>query len=101
MGRKIEMAIRVTKETYETVYKRDKGMCVICLHEGEDNQLHHIKTRGNRKLINDVDNCVMLCSYHHSIVHHNMKHWAPILEKYVEVKNYGRTKNDSKDNSNQ
>ena len=85
--------IKVTKETYKKVFERDNGCCVVCYHEGEDLNLHQIKTRGNRKLINEVDNCIMLCSYHHEIAHHNMKHWQPIFENYIRLKEEAKNGN--------
>ncbi len=73
----------VKKETYNTVYERDGGLCRLCginynLH------LHHIYYRSKRKdLINDVNNCIMLCSNCHCKVHSNKKKWQPILLKKI------------------
>lgn len=77
--------VGVSKKTYETVFARDRGRCALC---GDDRpwelQLHHIKTRSHKALINDPDNCIMLCAFHHWEVHKDMNHWAPILQERVE-----------------
>lgn len=72
----------VTKETYNKVYERDKGLCRLC---GNNNiELHHIYYRSERKdLINDPDNCIMLCNKCHRLVHSNKKKYQPIL---LEIK---------------
>lgn len=68
----------VTKETYNSVFERDKGQCQICgsrinLH------LHHICSRGKDKT-NNVELCIMLCNECHlNIVHKNNKYWRPKL----------------------
>lgn len=77
--------IGVSKQTYEAVFIRDSGRCAICGDDRPENlHLHHIKTRNHRRLINDPDNCIMLCSAHHRIVHQNMTYWEPILQGIVE-----------------
>lgn len=71
--------LTVTKETYNYVIERDKYCCRLC---GSTNwlQLHHILYRSQRKdLINDVNNCIMLCDDCHRLVHKNKKKWQPIL----------------------
>lgn len=71
----------VTKDTYNYVIERDNYSCRLC---GSTSflQLHHILYRSQRKdLINDVDNCIMLCSDCHRLVHSNKKKWQPILLK--------------------
>lgn len=74
--------IRVTEDTYQKVYDRDKGRCRLC---GKINiQLHHILYRSERKdLINEPSNCIMLCSEHHAQVHSNKHYWQPKLLKLV------------------
>lgn len=68
----------VTKETYNIVLERDKGVCRLC---GNNNiELHHIYYRSERKdLINDPDNCIMLCNKCHRLAHSNKKKYQPIL----------------------
>jgi hypothetical protein len=71
--------ITVSKEVYNAVIQRDNYSCRLC---GSTNwlQLHHIFYRSERKdLINDIDNCIMLCENCHRIVHFNKKKWQPIL----------------------
>lgn len=71
--------LTVTKDTYNYVIGRDNYSCRLC---GSTSflQLHHILYRSQRKdLINDVDNCIMLCSDCHRLVHSNKKKWQPIL----------------------
>lgn len=71
--------LTVTKKTYNYVIERDKYCCRLC---GNTNwiQLHHILYRSQRKdLINDVNNCIMLCDNCHRLVHNNKKKWQPIL----------------------
>ena len=71
--------ITVSKETYNVVIQRDNYSCRLC---GSTNwlQLHHILYRSERKdLINDIDNCIMLCENCHRLVHSNKKYWQPIL----------------------
>ena len=79
--------IVVIDETYNKVLERDKGKCRIC---GNTNiQLHHIVYRSeDRSLINEPSNCIMLCVYHHRMVHNNKHKWQPILKEMI--------KNDSK-----
>lgn len=77
--------ISVTKKTYDTVFVRDMGRCALCCDDRIENlHLHHIKTRSHKALINDPDNCIMLCSAHHRIVHQDMNYWEPILQGIVE-----------------
>ena len=74
---------RVSKETYQYVFKRDGGSCRIC---GSMNnlQLHHINGRGKGKTDN-IDNCIMLCAYCHlEIVHKSNKKWRIILNEMIE-----------------
>ncbi len=78
--------ITVSKETYNAVIERDKYCCRLC---GSTNwlALHHIKYRSERKdLINNIDNCIMLCEEHHRLVHSNKKKWQPILLDMNKIK---------------
>ena len=79
MKNKSNKRITVLKETYDYVIKRDNYSCRLC---GSTNwiQLHHIYYRSQRKdLINDIENCIMLCDDCHRLVHSNKKKWQPIL----------------------
>lgn len=77
--------VGVTKQTYDTVFARDSGRCVLCGDDRIENlHLHHIKTRSHKALINEPDNCIMLCSQHHRVVHQDMSYWEPILQGIVE-----------------
>ena len=81
MKNKSRNRITVSSETYNIVLKRDNYSCRLC---GSTNwiQLHHIIYRSQRKdLINDVNNCIMLCDVCHRLVHSNKKNWQPILIK--------------------
>lgn len=72
--------IFVTQEIYDKVFERDKGKCRLC---GNTNiQLHHILYRSERKdLINEPNNCIMLCVECHKLVHSNKHYWQPILQE--------------------
>lgn len=76
--------IKVKDEIYDEVYKRDKGRCRLC---GSANvQLHHIIYRSEDKSkINDVSNCIMLCTKHHAEVHSNKKYWQQKLKDLIDV----------------
>lgn len=68
----------VSKDTYNSVYNRDKGKCRLC--NASDIQLHHIIYRSRDKTrINDISNCIMLCGDCHRLVHSNKDKWQPIL----------------------
>lgn len=76
--------IFVEKDTYNKTLARDKrcrladGTC-----EGKL-ELHHIRYRSERKdLINDIDNCIILCTKHHRKVHSNKKYWQPKLLEMI------------------
>ena len=78
---KSKKRITVSKQTYNSVIQRDNYSCRLC---GSTNwlELHHILYRSQRKdLINDINNCIMLCSNCHKLVHNNKKKWQPILVK--------------------
>lgn len=75
--------ICVSQKTYDKVLKRDK-CCQLC---GNilNLQLHHIVYRSeNRILIDDPNNCIMLCEKHHRLVHSNKKYWQPILKEVIK-----------------
>lgn len=79
----------VTKETYEKVFKRDKGRCRLC-GTTQTLQLHHIHGRG-LNLTNNVNNCIMLCMHCHlDVVHKNLKKYRPILDKIVKGEDNGK-----------
>ena len=80
--------ITVTKETYNKVMQRDNYKCVMFNYECEGKiELHHVRYRSERKdLINEPNNCVCLCTFHHKLVHSNKKKYQPILLKILENK---------------
>ena len=76
----------VKKEIYEKVFERDNGKCQLadCNCKGGV-ELHHIKYRSEAKeLINEPSNCILLCNYHHRLVHSNKKYWQPILQEIIK-----------------
>lgn len=74
----------VTPETYNKVYKRCDGVCSLCF-TNRNLHLHHRLYRSERKdLINEPDNCLMLCFKCHQEVHKNKKYWQPILLEIIE-----------------
>ena len=80
--------ITVTQETYNKVMQRDNGRCVMLNYECKGKiELHHVRYRSERKdLINEPNNCVCLCTFHHKLVHSNKKKYQPILLKILENK---------------
>ena len=73
--------LTVTKENYNYVIERDNYSCRLC-GSAKLLQLHHILYRSQRKdLINDINNCIILCDERHRLVHKNKKIWQPILLK--------------------
>lgn len=80
--------ITVKKEIYQQVYERDKGICVMLNYECKGKiELHHVQYRSERKdLINEPNNCVCLCTFHHQLVHSNKKKYQPLLLKMLENK---------------
>ena len=80
--------ITVTEETYNKVMQRDKYKCVMLNYECKGKiELHHVQYRSERKdLINEPNNCVCLCTFHHKLVHSNKKKYQPILLKMLENK---------------
>ena len=79
----------VSKETYNIVYKRDKGICQLKDKNCEFGiELHHIIYRSEDKnQIDDPNNCILLCNYHHRLVHSNKHYWQPILLSKLGGKN--------------
>ena len=78
------MKSKVSKETYEKVYNACEGMCVLC-GKKVGLQAHHIVYRsGDKKLIDEASNMVLLCLEHHLEVHKNKHHWQPILLDIAE-----------------
>lgn len=70
---------KVSKETYEKVFNSCRGMCVLNDKDCKGRlALHHICGRG-KFLTDEPTNCVMLCGYHHEMVHGNLKKYRPIL----------------------
>ena len=80
--------ITVTEETYNKVMQRDNYKCVMLNYECKGKiELHHVRYRSERKdLINEPNNCVCLCTFHHKLVHSNKKKYQPILLKMLENK---------------
>lgn len=77
--------INVKKDIYDEVLERDKG-CRLYNKTCEGRlELHHIYYRSERKdLINDINNCIMLCTKHHKEVHSNKDYWQPKLLKMIK-----------------
>jgi hypothetical protein len=84
----------VLDSTYCFVKARDKNKCRLIGNKNikEANnlkcegwlELHHIVYRSEDKSkINDVDNCIMLCTKHHNLVHRNKHYWQPILKQMI------------------
>jgi 5-methylcytosine-specific restriction endonuclease McrA len=72
----------VSKETYDKVFERCKGKCVLC-DTTQALHLHHIDGRGKDKTDNP-DNCVILCSHCHlEVVHKNNKYWRKKLKEMI------------------
>lgn len=80
--------ITVTQDTYNKVMQRDNCRCVMLNYECKGKiELHHVRYRSERKdLINEPNNCVCLCTFHHKLVHSNKKKYQPILLKILENK---------------
>lgn len=71
--------IFVKKEVYNAVYVRDDGRCRLC-GSYKNLHLHHIIYRSeNKMLINDINNCIMLCINCHNLVHSNKIKYQPML----------------------
>ena len=80
--------VTVSKETYNKVFERDNGKCIMLNYECKGKiELHHVRYRSERKdLINEPNNCVCLCAFHHQLVHSNKKKYQPMLLKMLENK---------------
>ena len=75
----------VSKETYNSVFSRDKGKCVLC-GSTVGLELHHINGRSKLKT-NDINNCVMLChNCHHNVVHKENAKYRKILNEMIRGK---------------
>ena len=80
--------ITVSSKTYNEVYERCNGVCVIC-GTTQCLEYHHIHYRSERPdLIDDPDNGIMLCgefanNCHKGKAHKNKKYWKPILLNIV------------------
>lgn len=75
--------IFVLDSTYKYVYSRDGGRCRLC-GTYKDLHLHHIIYRSESKiLINETNNCIMLCGNCHRLVHSNKKKYQPLLKEMV------------------
>ncbi len=72
--------ITVSKETYQEVYERDKGLCQLC-GSSKNLHLHHILGRG-KDLTDNPNNCIMLCQRCHLEVVHNLK--IKMKKKYMK-----------------
>ena len=76
--------ITVSRKTYDEVYEKCNGRCVIC-GTNQNLEYHHIYYRSERPdLIDDPNNGIMLCgefanNCHKGKVHKNKKYWQPIL----------------------
>ena len=73
----------VSKETYNIVFNKCEGKCVIC---GSYNELHlhHIEGRGKGKTDNP-NNCIILCrTCHLEKVHMNNKYWRKKLKEMID-----------------
>lgn len=84
INKKSAKKITVSKETYNIVFNRDKtcrladGNCEGWL------ELHHVIYRSeDRSLIDEPNNCIMLCTKHHKLVHSNKHYWQPKLLKML------------------
>lgn len=83
----------VKNDIYNKVLERDKGHCRLC-GTSQALQLHHIIYRSEDKsLINNIDNCIMLCVNCHQKVHANKKIWQPKLKRMIKGEENG-TEND-------
>lgn len=74
----------VSDTTYHLVLDRD----IECRLKDENCngrlELHHIVYRSEDvNLIDEPSNCIMLCSYHHKLVHSNKHKYQPMLKKLI------------------
>jgi tRNA(His) 5'-end guanylyltransferase len=80
----------VSDTTYHLVLDRD----ITCRLRNENCkgrlELHHIIYRSEDvNLIDEPNNCIMLCTYHHKLVHSNKHKYQPILKEIIERRNNG------------
>lgn len=81
--KKSSKRIFVKKEIYNKVFERDKSCCRLC-GTSLNLQLHHIIYRSeDKKLINESNNCIMLCIKCHKLVHSNKHYWQSILKEMI------------------
>lgn len=74
--------ITVSKATYDIVLSESNYKCALC-GSFMFLELHHIVYRSeNKSLIDNPDNCIMLCSNCHRLVHSNKKKYQPLLKEY-------------------
>ena len=74
--------ITVSKEIYNTTLSECDYKCALC-GSYMFLELHHIIYRSeNKKLIDDPNNCIMLCSTCHKLVHSNKKKYQSLLKDY-------------------
>lgn len=74
--------ITVSKATYDIVLSESNYKCALC-GSFMFLELHHIVYRSeNKSLIDNPDNCIMLCSSCHRLVHSNKKKYQPLLKEY-------------------
>lgn len=79
--------VKVSKETYQKVYERDKGICQLC-GSSQNIEAHHIRYRSERKdLIDEPTNLIFLCKKCHILVHSNKHYWQSILLEKIGGKN--------------
>ena len=75
----------VTPATYKAVLERDKQCRLKDINCKGKLDLHHINSRGKGRT-NNIDNCCMLCEYHHlEIVHKNNKKYRPLLNEMIKT----------------
>lgn len=85
--KKKKKRIVVLDETYQAVFERDNGCCVLC-GKGGWVELHHIIFRSHSKdKINDIKNCVIICKNCHIKVHNEGKKYKKILLDMMEEDN--------------
>lgn len=91
------MAERVTKATFEKVFKRDGERCVFC-KSYIALQLHHINGRGVGKT-DDPDNCVIVCRNCHERIHEKNEIYRPYLNRYIARKKKQEERRKKKDDN--
>ena len=74
----------VSDTTYHLVLDRDIECRLKSFRCNGRLELHHIVYRSEDvNLIDEPSNCIMLCSYHHQLVHSNKHYWQPILKEIL------------------